>query len=121
MNVHIWEVPIRATWHKSNTLVELNYDIDGVEVIIAEEETLQRWHIEFDDVAGLKVITGEHMKWSTEQIPPDGGFFEITDSPWLSALGLVETNDQETPHHFVICCRREIVEVAAFEVALTPA
>ncbi len=121
MNVLAWHVPIKATWQKANTLVELAYDLDGVELVIAEEETRQRWHIEFNDVAGVKIITEEHMQWAMQQIPPDGGFFEITESPWLAALGLTETNDQTLPHHWVICCRRELVEIAAYEVAFSQA
>jgi len=59
-------------------------------------------------------IVGDNAHWSLEPIPPDGGFFQITDSPWLTALGLTETNDQQIPHHYVICCKRELIEVAAF-------
>ncbi len=119
MNVQEWEVPIRATWHKSNTLVELAYDIDGVELIIVEEETRQRWHIEFSEVVGIKILTEEHMEWSVLPVPPDGGFFEMTDSPWIAALGLTETNDQDMPHHYLICCRRELIEIIAYEVAFS--
>ncbi len=116
MNVQAWNVPIQATWQKSNMLVDLSYDVDGLDLIVAEEDTRQRWRVEFDDVVAFKVITDEYAKWSMQSIPPDGGFFEITDSPWLEALGLSESENMHVPHHFVICCRREIVEVAAFGV-----
>lgn len=117
MNVQAWDVPIQASWQKSNTLVDLSYDIDGLDLIIAEEETRARWRVEFDDVVAFKVITDEYAKWSMQPIPADGGFFEITESPWLTALGLTESADLEVPHHFVICCRREIIEVAAYGVS----
>lgn len=120
MNVQEWQVPIRATWHKSNTLVELAYDFDGVELVLIEEETRQRWHVEFHDVAGVKVITEDFMEWSIVQIPPDGGFFEMTESPWIAALGLTETNDRDLPHHYLICCRSELIEIVAYEVAFSP-
>ena len=102
-------------------LIEMAYDLDGVEVVLAEEETRQRWHIEFDEVVGVKIITAKHMEWPIAQIPSDGGFFEITDSPWLAALGLTESNDLELPHHWIICCRSELIEIAAYEVTFSQA
>ena len=121
MNVQSWQVPIKATWHRSNTLVELAYDLDGVELVLIEEETRQRWHIEFLEVAGVKVITEDYMEWSIVQVPPDGGFFIMTESPWIAALGLTETSDQDTPHHYLICCRSELIEIIAHEVTFNPA
>lgn len=120
MQVDRWDVPIQATWQRSNVLVDLNYDIDGLDMIVAEEETRQRWGLEFEDVAAFKVITEENAKWSMEAIPPDGGFFEITESPWIQALGLAESDEQDEPHHFVVCCRRELVEVIAYGVSINP-
>jgi hypothetical protein len=119
MDVHAWKTPIRAVWHKSNTLLDIHYTRDGVEVIIDEDETHQHWVVAFKDLVALKVIVGDNAHWSLAPIPPDGGFFQITDSPWLTALGLTETNDQQIPHHYVICCKRELIEVAAFHATFT--
>ena len=119
MDVHAWETPIRAVWHKSNTLVDLNYTPDGLDVILEEDETRQHWCISFKDLVALKTIIGDNAHWSLQPLPPDGGFFQITDSPWLAALGLTETNEERIPHHFAICCKRELIEVAAFNEAFT--
>ena len=116
MEVHVWDAPIRATWHKSNTLVDLHYAPEALELLIHEEGTKLRWKVVFKDPAGVKVIVGENAHWSQQSLPQDGGFFRITESPWLSALGLTETNDQEQRRHYVVCCRREMIEVAAREV-----
>jgi len=118
MQVERWDVPVQATWQQSNMLVDLNYDIDGLDIIVAEEDTRQRWNFAFEDLVAFKVISGDHAKWSMQAIPPDGGFFEITESPWITALGLVESDEQDEPHHYVICCRRELIEVVAFGVSI---
>jgi hypothetical protein len=120
MDVHLWDTPIRATWHKSNTLVDLKYAPDLLELLVHEEETRMRWRISFKDLAAFKIIVGDNAHWSRQPLPPDAGFFQITESPWLSALGLTETNDQELVRHYVICCRRELIEIAARDATFAP-
>lgn len=119
MEVHPWEVPIAATWHKSNTLVDFLYDEEGLELIIEEEETQQRWVLRFADPAGFKVLCGEHAEWSIQHVPANGGFFEMKNSPWLSALGITETNEQASAHHYMICCQDELIEIATWECVIT--
>ncbi len=119
MEVAAWDVPINATWQKSNILIDLAFTEDGLEIVLLEEESRQRWVMHFEAIAAFKVITEEWSKWSAEHIPEDGGFFEILDSPWLAALGLTETSLEDTPHHFLICCQRELIEVAAWDCLFT--
>ncbi len=119
MDVRAWQTPIRAVWHKSNTLVGVNYLLEGLEIILEEEDTKQHWCIAFKDLVALKIILGDNANWSRQPLPPDGGFFELTDSPWLAALGLTENNDQRIPHHYVICCKRELIEIGTFSAAFT--
>lgn len=119
MEVTAWDVPINAAWQKSNILIDLAYSEDGLEIVLLEEESRQRWVIHFEEVLAFKVIRDEYSKWSTELVPADGGFFEISDSPWLAALGLADTSLEEIPHHFLICCQGELIEVAAWECLFT--
>ncbi len=119
MDIAAWEVPINATWQKSNVLIDLAYGEDGLEIVLLEQESRQRWVMHFEEILAFKVITDEWSKWSAEQIPADGGFFEMIDSPWLAALGLTDTSLEDTPHHFLICCQRELIEVAARECRFT--
>ena len=119
MDIAAWDVPINATWQNSNILIDLAYNEDGLEIVLLEEERRQRWVMHFEEILAYKVITEEWSKWSTQQIPADGGFFEILDSPWLAALGLTETPLEKTPHHFLICCQRELIEVAAWDCIFT--
>ena len=119
MDVHVWQTPIRATWHKSNALIDFTYTPDVLEVVIQEEETPAKWHISFKELAAFKILVPHNAHWSLEALPPDGGFFRIVDSPWLAALGLSETNDHRTALHFVICCKRELIEVAAYDAVFS--
>lgn len=119
MNVETWDVPVVATWQKSNTLVDFAYSENGLEIEIVEGESNQQWLLHFEKFLGFKVIGNEWAEWSVEPIPPDGAFFEIIGSPWLDALGVTESSLEDTPHHFVICCKRELIEVAAWECTFT--
>ncbi len=119
MEVHLWDTPIRAPWHKANTLIDFKYAPDSLELVVHEEGTRLRWRIVFKDLAAFKLIVGENAQWSQQPLPADAGFFKITESPWLAALGITENNDQERAHHYVICCKRELIEIAARDTAFT--
>ena len=118
MNVETWDVPVVSTWQKSNTLADFTYTENGLEIVLIEEESTRRWVILFEEILGFKVIRDEWSKWSKELIPPDGAFFEIIDSPWLVALGVTDSSLEDTPRHFVICCQRELIEVAGREFTI---
>lgn len=115
MDITAWDVPINASWQKSNILIDLAFNEDGLEMVLLEEESRQRWVMRFEKILAFKVITEEWSKWSSEHIPADGGFFEIIDSPWLAALGLAETSLENAPHHYLICCQQQLIEVAAWD------
>lgn len=119
MDVESWDVPVISTWQKSNTLVDFSYTEHGLEIVLIEEESKQRWVLIFEEIIGFKVISDEWSKWSTELIPPDGAFFEIIDSPWLAALGITDSSLEDAPRHFVIICQRELIEVAGREFTIT--
>lgn len=119
MEVHLWDTPIRAAWHKANALIDFNYTPDVLDLVVHEEGTRLRWRIAFKDLAAFKIIVGDNAQWSQQPLPADAGFFQITDSPWLAALGLTETNVQSVAHHYVVCCKRELIEVAAFSATFT--
>src|SRR5438874_315322 len=116
MDVHLWDTPIRASWHSSNTLIDIKYAPEALEAIIHEEGTRMRWRITFKDLVAFKIIIGDNGKWSRDPLPADAGFFQLTESPWLAALGTTETNDQRPARHYVVCCKREMIEVAAHDV-----
>lgn len=121
MRVETWDVPVTATWQKSNTLVDFAYSEEGLEIELVEGESKQRWLLHFEEVLGFKVLGDEWSQWSAEPFPVDGAFFEIVDSPWLAALAITDSALEESPHHFIICCQRELIEVAAWECNFTAA
>ena len=120
MDVHLWDTPIRAMWHKANTLIDFKYAPEALELVIHEEGTRMRWRVTFKDLVAFKVIVGDNAQWSQQPLAADAGFFQLTESPWLAALGLTETNDQRLAHHYVICCKREMIEVAGYDATFTP-
>ena len=108
-----WEVPISADWHRSTTLLDLDYAGDTLALIIREEETNLKWRLQFEDVCGVKILTGDSAQWNVEPLPAEGGFFIVTGSPWLGALGLTDNAIHAPWRQYVVCCRNEIIEVIA--------
>ena len=121
MLVETWDVPVTAEWQKSNVLVDFAYSEDGLEIELVEGESKQQWLLQFEEILGFKVIRDEWSEWSAEPFPADGAFFEIVDSPWLEALGVTVSSLEDAPHHYIICCKRELLEVAAWECIFTAA
>ena len=71
MHVHVWEVPVNAPWRKSNILVDITYDEEGLEVVIQELESQRRWSLQFEEILAMKVIAEEWSGWSTEPLPQE--------------------------------------------------
>ena len=119
MDVHAWDTPVEATWHKANKLVEVSTGLEELIVRLAEEKTDRIWSLQFSDVRAFKLYTEDCAQWSKQPLPPEGGFFKITGSPWFDALGLGESDPDspESSTHYVICCSEGIVEVAAHSCA----
>ena len=121
MEVHYWETPIEATWHNANHLEEANIGKDDITIRISDEKTGRIWSLQFERVKAFKILSDECAEWSTKLLPPDSGFFTITNSPWFSALGLGSSDPDalDSVTHYVICCEEAIVEVLAHDSLIT--
>jgi len=120
LDVHRWETPVEATWHRANRLVEMNTGED-LTVRLIEENTDRIWTLQFTDVHAFKLVTEDCAEWSKKPLPPDGGFFKLTDSPWFEALGIGESDpdSMENTQHFVVCLQEGILEIAAHDCSFT--
>lgn len=116
MDVHLWETPIEATWHRANRLADLSTS-DGLIVRIIEENTDRIWSLQFTAMHAFKLVTEDCAEWSKKPLPPEAGFFKITDSPWLEALGIGESDPEAMEHiqHFAISMQDGILEIAAHD------
>ncbi len=121
MDVHSWETPIEAKWHKANKLVEVSTGLDELLFRIIEEISQHIWSLQFSDVRAFKLYTEDCAQWSKQPLSPDAGFFIITGSPWFNALGLgeIDPDSPESATHFVVCCNEGIVEIAAHSCSFT--
>ncbi len=121
MEVHYWETAIEATWHNANHLVEANIGKGDITIRISDEKTARVWSLQFERVKAFKILSDECAEWSTKLLPADSGFFTITESPWLTALGLGETipGTVDYVNHYVVCCEEGIVEVVAHDCLIT--
>lgn len=117
MQVILWETPIVADWKRALDLRNLRFS-NGCLRIEVEEESGKLWLLEFKSVQAYRVTTEECAGHIMSKLPTKGGLFIIQQSPWLHEL----TNSRlmEKSKHFIVCCYDEIVEVLAWDCAISP-
>ena len=82
-----WDIPISARNTRANELVDLSYTVDGLTIVLFEEEKGRRWELNFMSVQAFRLTTEECALQILSSLPSPGGFFEVIDSPWLHKLG----------------------------------
>lgn len=120
MHVKPWGVPISASWYRATELKELRFDRTGLHLVVVEEESERQWTVHFKSVQAFRSTTEECAITVIEQLPIEGGFFEIENSPWLDELGRGQVAFLDKSRHFVVACYDEIIEVIAWEAELAP-
>lgn len=113
MSVKAWELPIKAEWHRATELGSLSFSRDGLTLILIEGDSGRHWRLRFPEVQAFKCITEESAADLLGTLPPQGAFYEVVDSPWLSELGRGKIEYMAQAKHYVICCYDEVLEVVA--------
>jgi hypothetical protein len=121
MTVKIWNLPIKAEWHRATTLRTATFGRDGLALRLVEEETQREWCLRFPEVQAFKCTTEESAAGVLGSLPSNGAFYEIVDSPWLYELGLGRLEYLSGARHYIICCYDEVVEVVATDHIVEPA
>lgn len=113
-----WKTEISAAWKRALELKDIRLANDRLFVEV-EEETGKRWMLDFGPTQAWKVTTEECAGTIVAALPAEGALFKIQSSKWLQQLG--DAQPLHKSQHFVICCYDEIVEVLAWDCAITPA
>jgi hypothetical protein len=91
-------------------LIKLELGADGLRLLLSEDETDQLWRVVFEDFQAVRV-TSEESSGIRQELPTDGGFFEVQESPWILELGRINASLVSFARHFVICCYDETIEI----------
>lgn len=120
MTVKVWNLPIKANWHRATTLRGVTFGGDGLALRLVEEVTQKEWHLRFPEVQAFKCTTEESAAVVLGALPSNGAFYEVVDSAWLQELGLGRLEYLSDAKHYIICCYDEVVEVVATNHVIEP-
>lgn len=98
----------------------MEFDGSALRIIVEEEDSAKRWNFEFQSVASFRVTSEELSGHIVAGHALHGGFFEVSDSPWLSELGQEEITYLNEAKHHVICCYDVVVEVVSSQQSVRP-
>ena len=121
MRVKVWDLPIRARWHRATELGSLSFGREGLTLLLVEEDSEKRWRLHFPEVQAFKWITEESASVILGALPTSGAFYEVVDSAWLPELGQGKLDYMSRVSHYIICCYDEVLEVGASANVIEPA
>ena len=118
MDIITIENSASGTWHRDAELLAIKSHT-GLELIVEKDSDNKKWRIVFNGIIAYKVTCEEFYVGILDQLPIDGGFFEIKDSPWIAEYGDYRSDILSERHHFVYCCYDEAIEVIAKDFTVT--
>ena len=105
--------PASGTWHRDCELLSVKSG-GGLELLVYKEGDNTKWRIMFSGIVAYKVTSEEFSVVGVlGELPNEGGFYEIFDSPWIAEYGDYRKDILKERHHYVYCCYDEIIEVIA--------
>lgn len=113
MKIKKINTPGAGTWARD---CELIYFIQhkGFKIIYLRDEDDTYWSLECKSIVAYKVISEE---FSTAgyliDMPIDGAFFEIFDSPWINEFGREQARILDKCKHYVLRFYDETIEIIA--------
>lgn len=114
MKVEPIDTPAAGTWARDCELISLYYDDKGFRISYRREEDDTYWSMKCDGITAYKVISEElSRKGYLINLPFEGAFFEIFDSPWIDELGGGGSRILNQSRHYVLKFYDETVELIA--------
>lgn len=102
-----------GTWARDCELIKLTY-CNGLTIDYYKDENETYWRAHFKDVAAYKKICEELSVYGyLEELPIDGAFFVILDSPWIAELKTSPEKNIDKLKHFILRFYDETIEIVA--------
>ncbi|MDR3624508.1 MAG: hypothetical protein P4L16_05160 [Chlamydiales bacterium] len=113
MKIKEINIPAAGTWARDCELIRLS-DYKGFSLAYHKDEDDTYWNMKFEGIVAYKVITEE---FSTTgyliNLPVEGAFFEIIDSPWIHEFGEHHDRILNKCKHYIFQFYDETLEVVA--------
>lgn len=113
MKIEKLDTPAAGTWARDCELLCL-HDCKGFKLSYHRDEDDTYWNLQCKGIIAYKVIGEEFSR--TEyliNLPTEGAFFEILDSPWMHEFGHVRSTILDKCKHYVLRFYDETIEIIA--------
>ena len=107
------DTPAAGTWARDCELICLS-DYKGFRLSYHKDEDDTYWSMQCEGIVAYQV-TGEEFSRAGYLInlPVDGAFFEISDSPWIHEFGQEQARILDKCKHYVLRFYDETIEIIA--------
>lgn len=113
MKIEKIDTPAAGTWSRDCELIYL-VQHKGLKISYHRDEDDTYWNIHCERIVAYKIINEEFSRTSyLINLPVDGAFFEILDSPWIREFGQEEDNILDKCKHYVLRFYDETIEIIA--------
>lgn len=101
MKIETLNIPAAGTWARDCELLCLSY-CQGFNLSYHKDEDDTYWSLRCTNVVAYKVISEEFSTIGyLLQLPIEGAFFEILDSPWINDFGQEQASILDKCKHFL--------------------
>ncbi len=115
MKIKTIDIPAAGTWARDCELISLIYH-NEFKLNYHKDEDDTYWSIKVHGMIAYKVFSEEfYMRGYLMDLPVEGAFYEISDSPWVSEFRDYKAEVIEKCKHYVFQFYDEVVEVIAQE------
>lgn len=122
MKIKIIDSSASGTWSRDCELISLiNDNKIGFMLKSHKDSDDTYWSLKCEIIPGYKVVGEEFFRVGyLRNLPEEGAFFEILDSPWIKELGEFESNIPVDCKHYVLLFYDETVEILASKFIFEP-
>ncbi len=115
MKIKIIDIPAAGTWARDCELISLvNDKNNGFILKYHKDSDDTNWSLKCEVRPAYKVVGEEFFRVGyLRNLPVEGGFFEIVNSPWINELGEFQSRIPENCKHYVLQFYDETIEIVA--------
>lgn len=109
------DTPAAGTWSRDCELIRLS-DYEGFKITYIKSEDETYWKLCCSLIVAYKLYSEEFSKVGyLINLPVEGAFYEIIDSPWIKEFGKERAHILDKCKHYVLQFYDETVEIIAQE------
>ena len=113
MKIEKVDTPAAGTWARDCELLCLS-DCKGFKISYHRDEDDTYWCLQCKGIVAYKVFSEEFsMVGYLLNLPVEGAFFEILDSPWIHEFGREQARILDKCKHYVLQFYDETIEIIA--------